>query len=353
MTMYVPLVGQFDNLGDIFLRRRLAAWIPGDMQVLVGSAPADFVAALALPPSTTVHRSFGRWAAAMAVDRSGAGYVYKPGEIQMSAPGMKEHVGLLPLIARLRASGGSVARVGVGTRSVAQPYVALCRPSVALCTITLWRDEATRNAFGRGRVAPDLAFGEGSDVADWEHHERSVVAISLRGDKPLPSDAWFESITAFAARRGLEPVAVSQVRRDDARTRECARRIGGRALAMDGSSFSAVEDAVRLLYRQSALVVSDRLHVLVGAATEGAPVSALLDGGSIKIRRHFDVLGLGRIEGDTERHDRTRRLEGLENAADSVADVRLGVQQARRDLANAQRDFHAAMSFDAAELPGR
>lgn len=347
MTTFVPLVGQYDNLGDVFLRRRLAAWIDDDLHVLLAGAPNDFVAALDLPSSATVYRSFARWSGAMATDSTRARYVYKPGEIQMSLPGMKEHVGLLPLVARLRASGGRVGRVGVGTRSVAQPYVSLCRPSVVLSDVTFWRDDATRAAFGRGQVAPDLAFAEGSDASTWDGEDRSLVVVSLRGDLPIPSDSWFEAIRRFADRKELDIVCVSQVRRDDRRTLDCADFLGGRAVCLEGITFGDAEQHLRHLYRRTCLAVSDRLHVLVGAATEGAAVSAALDRGSPKIRRHFDVIGLGGVEVTTGTLASDDRVRVLETAARSVTETRAGVERARTELRVARAVFAAALGYSA------
>ncbi len=345
MTTFVPLVGQFDNLGDVFLRRQLAAWIPDDAQVYVGPAPADFVAALDLPTAATVHRSFSRWARALAMAPPGTDYVYKPGEIQMSVPGMKEQVGLLPLVARLRRRGGTVGRAGVGVRSGGRPFEAMCRPAVSLAAVNLWRDDFSRAMFGRGTVIPDLAFAEGSEPQVWDEATRDVVIVSLRGDRPLPPDSWFRAVRGVADASGSRLVAVSQVRRDDDRTRESSAALRCEAVLMGSSSFTTVERDLRALYRRAELVVSDRLHVLVGAATEGAAVSASLVGGSAKIDRHFRVIGVPTVQESARGRAVDEQVDSFLSAVRGRSDVRRAVSAARHDLSHAREAFRSVMGF--------
>ena len=185
--------GQYENIGDIVLRRQLLDWVRpvGEMHVYVGSSPAGYDEGLGLRPEDRVYRSLREWyrVALAAAVRGDAAYAFKPGEIQLTLVGMKEHLSLLPLLLALKLRGGHAVRAGVGTRNFAPLPRALMRPSIALSDRTLWRDDATGAYMGTGEVMPDLAFGEGADdaaVASFAapSPERDVLVISMRGDDP-------------------------------------------------------------------------------------------------------------------------------------------------------------------------
>lgn len=347
-TLFVPLVGQFDNIGDVFLRRQLAGWIGdcGPSSVLVGDAPEEFVEALGLPASSTVFRSLPNWLSKIAGAPRGSSYVYKPGEIQLSAPGMKEHVGLLPVVGLLKARGGRVARVGVGARAGSPIFSKFCAPSTALSDISWWRDDFTRQVMGSGTVIPDLAFAEGSPASEWAETGRRLLIVSLRGDRVPPRNAWCEGIRIFAEHAGLEMVVLSQVRRDDVMATEVAERLGARCELFASERSLAHEDKVRKLYRAATLVVSDRLHVLIGAVTEGATVKAAVDGGSQKIARHFAVLDSVDVSVDTSNFPSGVDIaEVLRNTAESAQCPVSMVNGARTRLERARQDFINTMAM--------
>ncbi|WP_051515629.1 glycosyltransferase family 4 protein [Candidatus Blastococcus massiliensis] len=297
--------GQFENIGDVILRRQLLDWVreTGELHVYVGSSPAGYDEGLGLGPDDRVYRSLRAWyrVALTSALRGGAAYVFKPGEIQLTLAGLKEHLSALPLLLALRLRGGAAVRAGVGTRNFAPVPRALMRPSIALSDLTLWRDDATGAYMGTGEVMPDLAFGEGADddaVASFSVRspERDVLVVSMRGDeasRPHPSDAWLAGVRAYAAQNALTIWAVTQVRTDDARTVRLAADLGGRALTWPESTpHDEQERRLRELYSRTAVVISDRLHVLIAAFTEGAvPVGASVEG-SDKVDRHFATIGL-------------------------------------------------------------
>ncbi len=292
VEIFVPGVGQHDNIGDIILRRQLIDWVRplGRLHVYIGHAPDGYAGGLRLDPSDIVYESFGTWylAGLKSALLGRARYVFKPGEIQLTLIGMKEHVGMLPLLALLRLRGGRSVRVGVGARDFAPLPRLLMMPSIALSSFTAWRDQRTTDYLRRGVTMPDLAFGEGeADLAD-APAERNTVVVSMRSDRPYPTTAWLDAVRQFADERGYTVTAVTQVLRDSERSQKLARDLGGELVDWDGSGHAEQEERLRQVYARCALAVSDRLHVLVSAYTEGAvPVAPLADR-SDKIQRHFD-----------------------------------------------------------------
>lgn len=351
MTTFMTLRGQFDNVGDVILRRQLGRWIPGPSVAYVGAAPDEFIDGLELCAETQVERSFGHFARAMALAPPRSSYVFKPGETQLSPAGMKENLGLVPLLARLRSRGGSAVRVGVGARGDSHRYAALCRPSIALSSINMWRDARTHELMGRGGVMPDLAFGEGSDPSDWIH-DRSLLVVSLRGDRPAPNDAWLAAVMHCASERSLDIVVISQVRRDDESATALASILGVDAVLCQRRTSSEIESELRGIYRRSALVVSNRLHVLIAALTEGARVSCCVPGGSTKIFDHLDVVGLGEVAVDSEALSTQQCAAVFSKELDALRDIGRIVVGARSKLTLIRKQVVQALAPDA-EHPGR
>ena len=132
------------------------------MHVYVGHSPWGYDDGLRLGPDDKVYRSLVRWYAALAREALAgrAHSVFKPGEIQLTLIGMKEHLVMLPGIALVRLGGGKVIRAGVGTRNFAPLPRAIMWPSMALSSYTRWRDDRTASYMRVGAAMPDLGYGE-------------------------------------------------------------------------------------------------------------------------------------------------------------------------------------------------
>lgn len=333
--IYVPGIGQYDNIGDIILRRQLLRWLApmGRLHVFIGEAPPGYGESLELGEGHLMYRSFAKWYGDGLKDaaRGRAAYVFKPGEIQITYSGLKEHVSTLPLLMLIRARHGKVIRVGAGARGFEQGPRALMKPSLALTDLIAWRDARTADFLGVGEVMPDLAFGEGL-AHPRGAEERPLLVVSMRSDRPLPSEAWFDGVRLYAASAGLEIVAVVQVERDAERARELADRLGGRYHPWAGDDHEGHENALREIYRKTSVVASDRLHVLITATTEGAAPVALLVDDSDKIERHFDAAGLPGIAVRTAGLSAEAIESALAGAGDSWPRVEKALQGARAQL---------------------
>ncbi|WP_309133814.1 polysaccharide pyruvyl transferase family protein [Cellulomonas sp.] len=316
LDVFAVARGQYENVGDVLLRRPLLRWArqAGRLHVYVGASPAGYDEGLDLQPDDVVYRSFGRWYAALlrAAAAGRAASVFKPGEIQLTLVGTKEHVAMLPAVALVRARGGAVVRVGAGARGFAPLPRLLVRPSVALTTYTRWRDERTAAYLGGGPAAPDLGVAEGSDDATLraardDGTDRDVLVLSLRTDvgpvpRPYPPPAALDAVARYAAAEGLRIHVVTQVRVDGERSQRLAADLGAELLDWPADlGHDVQEERLRAVYRGARVVLSDRLHVLIAALTEGAaPVPFQLDG-SDKAARHLDTIGV---------HDVTVRADG-------------------------------------------
>lgn len=302
--------GQYENIGDIILRRPLLNWAregAARLHVFVGDSPDGYDEGLGLTAHDVVYRSLGAWYRALVKSalRGTAHSVFKPGEIQLTLVGMKEHVVMLPAAALVRLRGGSVSRIGVGARDFAPLPRAIMWPSNALSSFTRWRDDRTAEYLGFGESMPDLGFGEGMNAEELaiaaRDDARDVMVVSLRYDtevapRPYPSAEWLAGIRTFADARGLTIWVVSQVSVDDVRSRRLARDLDAELLAWpEPTDHSGQEELLRALYRRTLVAASDRLHVIIAAFTEGAaPVGLQLDD-SDKVSRHFATIGIDDI----------------------------------------------------------
>ena len=351
--IFVPARGQYDNIGDILLRRQLLDWLrsSGPLHVYVGNAPDGYAEGLGLKAEDVQYRSFRRWyaTALRSAARGRASYVFKPGEIQLTLLGMKEHLAMLPVLALVRARHGRVARVGVGSRNFAPLPRALMAPSIALSNLSLWRDAATAGYLRRGGIMPDLAFAPlgsrrehgaatASEGKDDVGVPRDILVVSMRSDLEYPGSAWLAGVRAVAAANGLEIWCVTQVLRDDDKCARLAVDLQGQVLGWNGSAHDEQEQRLRAVYRRAALAVSDRLHVLVGALTEGAvPAALLMDAHSDKIARHFAAAGLYDVSIASPGLSADEITQRLQNLLGRRAAILAGLASAQDELLTVRR----------------
>lgn len=345
-SIFVPGIGQYDNIGDIVLRRQLIDWLRplGTLHVYLGRSPDGYADGLGLEPGDVTYRSFRSWylAGLASALRGNTSYVFKPGEIQLTLVGMKEHIAMLPLALLVRIRGGAVARVGVGSRNFSAIPRMLIAPSIWLSHVTRWRDHRTAK-YLRGRAMPDLAFGQGSEHPASDS-DRQMLVVEMRDDRPYPAPQWIDAVRTFAAKNDLQIMAVTQVLRDSHRSRALARDLGGSILDWDGAAHDAHESRLRALYRRTSVVVSDRLHVLVTAFTEGAmPVAPLVDT-SDKIDRHFVAADIGGVSFPTAGMDHAEIVADLDAAVSRRERAFAGLTTARVELEQVRRELEAAIS---------
>ncbi len=350
VEVFVPAVGAYDNIGDIVLRRQLLRWLAplGNLHVYLGRSPNDYDEGLRIPDQSRTYKSFASFSRAALTQPAGRSLVYafKPGEIQMTLVGTKEHLGVLPILLGIRARGGVVIRVGSGARSFSTlPKVAF-QPSLLLSDLIYWRDVETTAYIGRGKVMPDLAFGEGGfDVGDsqvgssCDGADRDLITITMRGDRSFPTPAWLTAVRETAKSAGKILLVTSQVKQDDTRCDDLARALGAESRPWGATSHLRQEMEVRELYRRSSAVVSDRLHALIMGVTEGAVPVAPLTERSQKIDRHFRSVGLRNVSLDAS--EKSARDIGLLLATSlQRSDVVATLARARTELDAVRAEVH-------------
>jgi hypothetical protein len=345
----VPLVGQFENLGDIILRRQLARWLApaGQLNVYVGPATAEYVEGLELPADARVHTDLMAWMRSILAAEGGSSFAFMPGEVVLSRDHIRDHLGVLPAVAAVKARGGKVIRVGEGIRADSR-LAALMRPSVLAADVLAWRDELTRSVFGRGTVMPDLAFAEGSSQSELDAldaaADRPYLAVSLRADRPAQDAVWLAAVRAAAQQLGLRILAVSQVKMDAASAERLGRELDADVLPWDPAAESGQEERLRAAYRRSALVLSDRLHVLIAGLTEGAVPLGLTQGGQqAKVARNFEAAGLPGVGVDGTGWSADRLTERIVAAAGARESTAGQLVSARARLDAVRAEVHATL----------
>lgn len=300
----VSAEGQTDNVGDSVLRRGLLEALRphGRLVVRLADTTDEYVAGLRLHAEDTVVRSRRQWQQeVVAAARRGDVLAHNAGEALLARGWALGYARMAPLVTLARLRGGHAVHLGFGLRAPHPVWGPVVRASLAPCDLVTWRDDDSRRWAGTGTTAPDWGWAAGptgpggthpgTAVADLPSPGRDTLAVSMRGDRPTPSDAWFATVRAVAAERGLTVVVAPQVGRDRARAAELARRLDAELVDADDWSHDVVEERVRAVYRRAALVVSDRLHAVVVGHTEGA-VPVGLGPGVAKIGRTLATVGL-------------------------------------------------------------
>lgn len=302
--VFVSLVAQHDNLGDLVIRREMVRWLaqPGVvLHPLVADAPDEFVDAVHLPTDAVVHRSARHWQQALLAHaaRGHAGLVFAPGPQGLGgAPRHLAHesVNLLNAMV-LRGRHNPVAKIGRsladGTRGVLPTAAVAIERGVRRLSNEYWLRDAPSAARLRRPIAvlPDISLSTGAlDCPPVGGDEAPDVAVSARHDRGW-SAAEIAAIAEQAAALGRRVVLVTQVRRDHAGHEALARATGVDHLGWQGEATAGQLARVTAQYARSALVVTDRLHAaLFGLVVGATPVPRRTD--DAKLRPALATLGL-------------------------------------------------------------
>ncbi|MEV5071116.1 polysaccharide pyruvyl transferase family protein [Microbacterium sp. LMI12-1-1.1] len=265
-------------------------------------ADAHFLSGMGLTENDRVERSYSRWywAAAGAALRGKATIALNAGEVPVSRSGALRLASLTLLGGLARIRGGRLLWLGVGIPPTESLLSAPYKSAARIATHVWARDPDTQRLLVGSELVPDWAFSLGTPTDEWDASNRQLLVVSLRGDRNLPADDWLDWIRKQASDHELEIVTVSQVARDNERTAELATRLSGKLILFEGRDHAEHESVVRDVYGRSKFVVSDRLHGLIVAASEGAIPIGWVPTSKGKVRRHFDGAGMpwvGKYEG--------------------------------------------------------
>lgn len=281
-TLHISIAAQSDNLGDVEIRRQLIEQFLQRgyrLVVFAGNMPQTYIDAFHLPSEAKIvssplsfqisvlrHALHGR-----------ASLAYAPGPhiLTDSPKALAKAAAVLGLCAVVRARGGSLSVIGRSLRGSGRLSIGLERALSALATSYAMRDTASAPLLGRSAdVMPDMAFlRNGSPDNAPEIGERNIVALSFRSDRDVNLDG-LASLVSESQARGLKPVLITQVRRDDKRHAELSRLLGIDAVLWENRTHTEQEEVVEHYYSRSHAIVSNRLHsLLFGVAHRAFPVA--------------------------------------------------------------------------------
>lgn len=338
-NVFAQLSGQDDNLGDSALRIAYLDALRGPgrhVHVYLMTPTTDYTAGFTKAPDVTFYEDWAQWLRAQNESIRPI-HAINAGEINPGAgvfPGPRRAAEC----ARVVAAGGAVIVAGIGLRNVESAAHVTFDRAFRDASVVSWRDQGSRDAAGFGDYAPDWAYSEGSPTSAWaDAGERSLVAVTLRFDRPWPGEEWIAATRAFAARTSTRIVTVAQVARDAPRAVHLAEALGGEYLAAPSMRHDDLDAHVRGVYSRSLAVVSDRAHGLIMGATEGAfPVGSGSD--PQKISRLLAAVGLGGLIG---RYDELPEFaDRFEAHLPSLAPA---IDAARADVADLTARIRAAM----------
>lgn len=306
--VFVNPAGQRDNIGDSVLRRPYldALRRVGPLHVLVG-ADKDYASALGLQRGDRVYSSRLKWLAGAAFSLAfrSAVFAANAGEVLGTIDELRRSRWQVALVNAARLGGGRVVACGLSIRPGTDPRLTRVSRFSQRSALVTWRDQWSCDAVGVGEVFPDWAFaiGHGGNVRG----ARPYLAVSMRGDRPFPSDQWFLTVRELCNAVDLEPVIVVQVRRDHERAAELASRLQAAVIEWKPADDHATQELkLREFYRSCAGVVSDRIHALILGATEGAAALGTVTAPSAKIARTFGPVTDLPVAPDAEKDDATR-----------------------------------------------
>lgn len=299
MDIFVNPSGQLDNIGDSVLRRYYLRQLrrSGRLIVLVRGTH-DYRDGLGLTAEDVVFSSAARWllAAFVAAIRGRCSFALNAGEIVVDRKYWITALWQVALSACVQIRGGKVIAVGISLRDNPGSAISGLRFILKRASVVRWRDPVGRTLTGVGGVCPDWAFTESHLSSHRDEtlpeRRRSILAVSMRGDRPYPPRQVLKAIRNEAKERGLSIVVVVQVVRDRARALSLAADLAGEVLDWEGGPHDTQEQAVRDLYSQAFCVVGDRLHALILGACEGARPIGLSVVSTTKLDRSFAAIGV-------------------------------------------------------------
>ena len=227
MKTFIDVSAQYDNLGDVLIRRSMLAILSNveELHIYARSAPQDYLDALYIPPGAIVHSSRRTWLNNLLTTSGRIALVFGPGEVRLTGQRAPQELLWLIITACVRFRGGVALRVGKSVRNVVPLTRFIHAVSVRTCTDVYWRDDVSRQVIGCGHVIPDVGFARYPSLETAQRHSRRFLTITMRSDRLPPSDEYVQAVREFAQKYSLTVQIVSQVERDDRRSAELASRL--------------------------------------------------------------------------------------------------------------------------------
>lgn len=333
--VFVWAEGLASNLGDSVLRRGLLRRLEAQNAVhaYVGRGDRGYLAGLEMSNRTTAYTSEWRWH--LAIVRSSllrrTVVLMSPGEAIADRRSLLMRTAFVVEGLLLRLRGGAVHQTGVGIRRPVGRWPMGIRATARVCEIVTWRDEWSRDFIGKGSVFPDWAMGEGPRFAT-EGVPRDLLALSFRGDRAQPTVDDVSALRDISVELNLRPIVVAQVAADDAPGRALAQQLNCDFVEWGSGDHADIEARVRSVYARTQLILSDRVHGLIIAATEGAIPVPFGFVSVEKARRTLDAAGLAAPSIDLEDLRSGNASRALRKAVAAGEDILGAVSDASSQL---------------------
>lgn len=285
--VYFSVAAQWDNLGDLELRRITADWcqrFATPMHVFIGAAPDAYLEGCHIPADAILYRDRRRWLARSLVGAKSL-LIVAPGEHSVVGwPGFAQQLAACGQVL-VRSRSGATVRIG---RSIGRmsPGPLAIEKKLASWTETYWRDSQSLSMIGAGRLAPDVALSRGRQQ---HNRTRNLLVVSARADRIAIWKELMPSIRTLAEEQGLLLTYVTQVGRDDDGHRALAGE-GEEVVAWGNRTHTQQEYRVREAYSGAACVITDRLHSFLFAESESATGIGIDTSASAKLRRNLGHL---------------------------------------------------------------
>ncbi len=312
---------------DVFSQESL------ERHVLVGPRVSDYSAGLGLGSDDLVYDMRADWqrAALRAAIAGRVAIVSNAGEVQLNRRRTKIALADIPTAALVRLRGGKVVQSGVGFRRPNGGYPWQVALVTAMSGIASWRDAPSRHHGRVGQVTPDWAFaiaGSGAKAV-----RRDLLVVTMRGDRAVPTSAFVDAVKRICDSRNLRPVVINQVVRDLSRSRELASMLGAEFIApWSGGPHDEFEPVLRDVYARAEFVVSDRLHALVIALTEGAVPVGATRGSVEKLDRTLAAAHIDDVSFDYDAMGETELVDRMEGIIARRGELIEACAWARSDL---------------------
>lgn len=334
-AVLVVLTGAYGNIGDGVIRRRVLSWVRdyGTVHAYVGKAPVGWIEQLGLGGDDRIYKSPDRlnWMKMLVNRTAPVALVFDPGEVPLGIESLRSEMifTALSIIGRMRNTVVIRPPRGIGQFSTIVGWIH--RLGAKFSHVVLWRNRRSFELIGHGNLAADTAFQEPQiEGAPWR--DRRTLIISMRGKRSFPSDEWIQIVRSIAGTLSLDIQVLSQVREDEVRSGEIARRVGGKFIPWGERSDLDQEVEVRANYERAALVISDRLHVLILAALAGAVPTEIADSPKSKVKEHFTQIGASNIVFDSVADDPSYIVASIIKLCSERDDLIKGIACARRLL---------------------
>jgi len=279
--VFASIAAQEDNLGDVEIRQvasEMASAGGARLTLYCGDMSPEYVGAFDLPDGCQVHTSPMGFALTLgwAIARRRAHLMVAPGPFVLprTMRGHVKAVGLLVLVALVRATGGHVVVAGRALRGTGRVAGAVQRRVVHTASLYVVRDQLSAAAIGTELwTAPDLALAHSAPAG--QGSERRLAVLSFRFDSAVDAP-WVVELARQLRTCGLEPTFVTQVRRDDEQHHRLAELTSSEVVVWGDRTHREQLARVRHTFDRASIVVSNRLHAVILGLQHGAiPVVAL------------------------------------------------------------------------------